>query len=824
MFFDALSVEQDRVTFGPQDESVSEGRLPDGSANVQRFFLSPSPGASNYVATYAGPVLNEVMARNVSAVYDSRGHNPDWIELRNPAGASFNLAGMGLSTGLGAAGRWLFPAGTTIASNGCLVVWCDDTRAASTTGSAELNSGFALKAAGETIYLFNTNGQVVDSVAFGLQVADRSLGRTGGSWALTAYPTPRAANAPNATMGNSVNLRINEWMALPASGNDWFELYNRDPLPVALGGLYVTDDVSIAGATNFVIAPLSFIDGKGWARFEADGDPSQGPDHAGFNLDRYAGSLRLSSASQANIDTVVYGLQRTGESEGRLPDGADQVVSFPTTPTPEASNYLPLTNVVINEVLTHTDPPLEDAIELYNPSGASVGIGGWYLSNSEWDLKKYRIPNGTTIAGRGYRVFYENQFNSTNAVPFTLNSAHGDAVLLSAADGAGNLTGYRAQVSFGAARNGVSFGRFATSIGTDWVAMLSRTFGVDNPASLAQFRTGTGLTNSSPRIGPVVINEIMYHPVTQSGTNLTENPDEEYLELRNITSGPVPLYDPAAVTNRWKLGGGIEYVFPGGVTLPAGGCVVVVGFDPVANPAALASFRAKYGMSMSVPVYGPFQGRLDNGGERIDLNQPDSPQAAPHPDAGFVPYVLVDGVTYGSTLPWPAGADGTGMSLQRAHGGDYGNEPLNWLACQPNPGLGACVVDSDGDGLPDDWETAHGLNPNSPIGNDGAGGDPDGDRCSNLNEYWAGTNPQDPGSYLKIESISPVADGVVVRFLSSADRSYSLEYRDTLGAGPWQRLADVEANPTNDLPVLIYDYNATTNPSRYYRLTTPKVP
>ena len=138
-------------------------------------------------------------------------------------------------------------------------------------------------------------------------------------------------------------------------------------------------------------------------------------------------------------------------------------------------------------------------------------------------------------------MFYEYQFETPNAVPFTLNSAHGDSAYLSQADGSGNLTGYRAQLSFGAAEHGVSFGRFPTSVGVDFVAMAAHTFGVDNPANLGQFRTGTGLSNSYPKVGPVVINEIMYHPITGSGTNATENTDEEFVELFNITSNSVPL-------------------------------------------------------------------------------------------------------------------------------------------------------------------------------------------------------------------------------------------------------------------------------------------
>jgi hypothetical protein len=54
------------------------------------------------------------------------------------------------------------------------------------------------------------------------------------------------------------------------------------------------------------------------------------------------------------------------------------------------------------------------------------------------------------------------------------------------------------------------------------------------------------------------------------------------------------------------------------------------------------------------------------------------------------------------------------------------------------PNLGP---DPDGDGLPSEWETTYGLNPNNATGVNGASGDPDNDTLTNLQEYTQGTIP-----------------------------------------------------------------------------------
>ena len=675
----------DEVSYGAQTEAVSQGRLPDGNTTIATFSGSVSPGASNYVLAYFGPVLNEVLARNQRAVVSPWGNYADFIELFNPASTNVSLAGLALGQSVDDKDRWVFPAGTTISAGGYLRVWCDGGRAASTTTGSSMNAGFALDGQSGDVVLFNAVGQPVDRVSYGFQVQDLSIGRSGGTWQLLASPTPGAANDAPATLGAASDLRINEWMAA-GSGDDWFELYNTSASPVALGGLFLTDNPSTTGITNTLIAPLSFIGGHDWVKWIADGNRSAGRDHANFALEQLGETIRLYAADRTLLDAVDFGVQTTNVSQGRLPDGAPTIVSFATTPTPGDANYLPLTNVVINEVLAHTDAPLEDAVELFNPTTSQVNIGGWYLSDSQSDPKRYRIPDGTSIPAGGYRVFYQGDFGpadgETDTPPlFTFNSAHGDAVYLSEADAGDNLTGYRIGQSFDASTNALSFGRYPTSVGVDFVALSQRSFGVDDPANVADFRTGTGAANADPRVGPIVINEIMYHPA--QGTNTTENPDEEFIELHNLSAASVPLHDPAHPTNTWRLASAVTFDFPD-MSIPAGGYLVVVPFDPATNTAALTAFEARYGSQGT--LVGPYSGRLNNAGDTIELWRPDAPQAPPHADAGYVPCFLVDRVVYADLTPWPTAADGGGASLQRIVPADYGNEPMNWQADAPTVG------------------------------------------------------------------------------------------------------------------------------------------
>ena len=329
--------------------------------------------------------------------------------------------------------------------------------------------------------------------------------------------------------------------------------------------------------------------------------------------------------------------------------------------------------MVVNEALANEDPVAGDAIELSNTSGAPADISGWFLTDNFSKPRKFVIPPGTIIPGHGFVVFYEtNSFGATNA--FTANGSNsfglgsnGDDVYLFSGDGT-NLTGYAHGFDFGASPSNSTFGRYLISSGADHF--------------VAQQASTLGGTNAGPLVGPVVITEINYHPPDLGINGIAfNNIDDEFIELRNLSASPVPLYDPAAATNTWHLRNAVDFDFPPNLTLPAGGYLLVVGFDPIANPATLASFRNNNFVPTNVPVIGPWTGSLDNTSGRVELNRPDVPDTN-----GSVPYILVERVGYSDTAPWPTAADGFGLTLQRIVPGRYGNDPTNWVAAASTPG------------------------------------------------------------------------------------------------------------------------------------------
>jgi hypothetical protein len=221
--------------------------------------------------------INEILALNASYIVESS--TTDWVEFVNTSSSPVNISGTSLTDDDLDPTKWSFPPGTIIPANGYLLVAFDPDRAASIELEPYLNTGFGLTSQGGTLFFYATDFvNVLDSVSFGNQVADLSIGRVNGVWKLCT-PTPEDANLAVA-LGSNLTLKVNEWMANPAQGDDdWFEIYNPGTLPVALEGLFLTDKPA-ERSLWFPIAPLSFVGAgpNGYVQYIADGNTNRGPE------------------------------------------------------------------------------------------------------------------------------------------------------------------------------------------------------------------------------------------------------------------------------------------------------------------------------------------------------------------------------------------------------------------------------------------------------------------------------------------------------------------------------------------------------------------
>lgn len=139
-----------------------------------------------------------------------------------------------------------------------------------------------------------------------------------------------------------------------------------------------------------------------------------------------------------------------GEGDPRAWDISDVVGGSPGRM--DSFTPSPLRNVVINEILPHSEnPAAPQFIELYNHATNSVDVSGCILTDDP-ATNKFVIPAGTVVGPAGFIAFTQSQFN------FVLNGAGGTLYLFKP-DGSRVLNA----VQFGAQSDGVSYGRCRTA-------------------------------------------------------------------------------------------------------------------------------------------------------------------------------------------------------------------------------------------------------------------------------------------------------------------------------------------------------------------------
>jgi hypothetical protein len=535
-----------------------------------------------------------------------------------------------------------------------------------------------------------STGSLIDSVKFGQQLPDLSIGRTEPDmeWRLTV-PTFGFANVPQ-PLGDPSAVKLNEWLAEAEVlfGHDFIELYNPGMFPVDIGGFYLTDR-PMAQPDKHEITPLSFVPGQGFTVFAADGQDI--PGRVGFKLAPDGELIGLFDPNLKEIDKVIFGPQTSDVSHGRAPDGSDRL-DWLELPTPGVSNPVRREPAVTWMTLVAADANKRAIV----PASADQ-VGETWKSDPAFDdsawLRSSGGPGGVGYErSSGYEDWIsldvENQMYGRNTtcyirIPFT-----------TAAGAAGHISELTLSVryddGFVAYLNGTEVARINITGTPQWDSeaeasheSYSQTFdvvfdiseyasllhegenllaiqGLNTPATSSDFIISAMLETTAVEGGEgeypymeelrlldfLRITELMYH--STAGDSL------DYIELRNVGAMPLDL-------TGLRFTDGIQFTF-GPMTLEAGECV-----DD------LAAFQASYGAEPFVA--GEYSGHLSDGGEDIVLRL-----AAPL-EAAIMRFRYED--------DWYPTTDGDGQSLAIEDvtvPAAVWNNSENWYPSQPTPG------------------------------------------------------------------------------------------------------------------------------------------
>ena len=118
-------------------------------------------------------VINEIMSANQSAVFDQDGDSPDWIELYNNDNQKISLNGYTLSDDADTLNKWVFP-DVSIEPYGTILVFASDKNMVT---EIELHLNFKISSMGESLYLSDPMGLLIDQIEPVSLGEDESYGR-----------------------------------------------------------------------------------------------------------------------------------------------------------------------------------------------------------------------------------------------------------------------------------------------------------------------------------------------------------------------------------------------------------------------------------------------------------------------------------------------------------------------------------------------------------------------------------------------------------------------------------------------------------------------
>ncbi|MBR6028208.1 MAG: lamin tail domain-containing protein [Clostridia bacterium] len=393
-----------------------------------------SGGGTGVGEAYRGLRISEIMPSNKTAVPDENGGFPDWVEVWNSGESEVSLKGCGLSD-RGDSIRFLFP-DIVLPADGRLVVYCDNIN--QTASGKPLHAKFKLSSVGETVYLYDPNAYLIDSVTYHILGSDTVWALTDSGYQELSYYSPGYPNTPEgleayrtASMALDGAIVINEIVADAKSGLrdedgenvDWIELYNTTDRTVSLDNYALSNKENQPLRWRFpegaVIAPhgyyLVFCSGK-----DRREDPTAIP-HASFRISAEHDTVILADSRGRVMDRVIVDNLPEDCAYARQQDGSF-IVQRLATPARDNSDLAGAdadlrgrnaTGVYISEIMASndatkvgSDESYVDWVEIYNSGSDSVDISGWGLSDKIGRPRRWQFPAGTLINAGEYKVIF----------------------------------------------------------------------------------------------------------------------------------------------------------------------------------------------------------------------------------------------------------------------------------------------------------------------------------------------------------------------------------------------------------------------------------
>jgi hypothetical protein len=376
-------------------------------------------------------------------INELRATGGDWLEIYNNTSNTVDLSGYKVYDD--PASKFTIPSGT-IPAKGFFILNCDGTGVGN-------NANFKLSAAGETVYLENDKGKLIDQVTFPSLQSGTSYARFpdgGENWGVTGLATKNATNGTDQAPLISLVSRIpivpglNDAVTVSATVTDAagissVKLYSRkDTNPFTSvsmtlqGGVYM-GTIAAAGSTGTVEYYIEATNTRNVVTLDPDNAPTK------------THSYLINTDDITDLKTALK---------------INEFMAFNASCCADISSG-------VNE--------FDDWIEIYNGSGSPIDLNGFYLSDDSTNPYKFKFEGSTIIPANGYLVVWadEQSIQGKLHANFQLSNL-GEQVGLYYIDGR-QIENY----SFGAQTENTSWGRTTDGANT-WKAWSTPTPGARN--------------------------------------------------------------------------------------------------------------------------------------------------------------------------------------------------------------------------------------------------------------------------------------------------------------------------------------------------------